>query len=156
MVISSCTCWWWCISKHMGIYIIFCVVEIIKKLQCVASNLPVIHWKTRKSDICTTLPMILDMKMSQNIWESTIWMYQLNWKGERIIWLDGTVPYLNKVHIVHSVEVIPGKNQDILNILTSWILQHRSIFYIIAFNTQLAFRFFLAFFMMRKEIAKGK
>lgn len=77
-------------------------------------------------------------------------------KGGRIVWLDGTVPYLNKVHIVHSVEVISRKNQDILNILTSWILQHRSIFYITTFNIQLAFRFFLAFFMMRKEIAKGK
>jgi len=46
--------------------------------------------------------------------------------------------------------VIPRKNQDILNALASWILQHEhgSIF---TLNSKLAFRFFLAFAVIGKK-----
>lgn len=32
------------------------------------------------------------------------------------------VPYLNEVHVVHPIQVIPRKNQHILNILAPCIL----------------------------------
>lgn len=66
--------------------------------------------------------MILD-NASQNIWDEL--------KEERIGWLEDMLAYLNKVHVVHSVQVIPRKNQDVLNILTPRILQHEKQIYII-------------------------
>lgn len=83
------------------------------------NTVPVIHRQTRNGNIRTTLPMILQInwEVSFDNWEMAFWILFSEAKLT-------VLSYLNKVQVVHSIQMITRQDQNILNILASCILRH--------------------------------